>query len=211
MKFKLSSNTLIVDSFWSLFGNTIFKGLSLFAGIIVARFLGKDVFGEFSLIKSTIVAMALLMTFGFGYTATKFAADLKNNKPQYLYAVFLFIHKIVICFSAFASLLVFLFSNEIAVQILGNISFSNNLKLVSLLVLLNSLNNYYIGFLSGLGLFKKMAKVNVLIGVFTFFTSLSLAYFFDLTGALIALLIAQGLNVLVNYKLIIKNVDKKTL
>ena len=43
---RLKSSDLFKDSFWALAGSALGKGLSLLAGIAVARFLGKEVYGE---------------------------------------------------------------------------------------------------------------------------------------------------------------------
>lgn len=49
IKKRLLSSNLFKDSFWALFGTVIGKALSLFAGIIVARFLGKGLYGEYGM------------------------------------------------------------------------------------------------------------------------------------------------------------------
>ncbi len=188
-------------------GNVIFKGLSLLGGILVARLLGKSVFGEFSIIKTTFISVAFITTLGFGYTTTKFVADYKKKHPQKLYAIFKFTQKTILILTIIAFLIVILFSKNIAALILENESMYLYVRLVAILIVLNSLNFLYVGYLSGLGLFKKMAKINVYIGVITFILSVSLTYFFSLIGALIALVIAQSINVFANYNLISKNIQ----
>ncbi len=203
---NLFKNKLIVDSIWALLGNIIFKGLSLFAGIIVARILGKDIFGEFSIIKSTFISLGLFVSFGLGYTATKFVADYKDKYPEQLRGIFHFIQKSVIIFSSLICCIVLVFAKKIAVDILENEALGQYLALVSILVILNSLNLLYIGFLAGLGLFKKMAKVNTFIGFFAFTTSVAFTYYLGLKGALLALVFVQGMNVIINYRLIRKQI-----
>ena len=103
---NLSKNNLIVDSFWALLGNVVFKGLSLLGGILVARLLGKNIFGEFSIIKTTFISIAFITTLGFGYTATKFVADYKKNHPEKLYAIFKFTQKTILILTSIASYLI---------------------------------------------------------------------------------------------------------
>ena len=50
LKNRILNSKLMMDSFWSLFGNVIGKSLALAAGIIVARYLGKDIYGEYGII-----------------------------------------------------------------------------------------------------------------------------------------------------------------
>ena len=62
---QLKRSSLFKDSFWALLGSVIGKGLSLIAGIAVARFLGKELYGEYGTIKTTLTYIAIVSTFGF--------------------------------------------------------------------------------------------------------------------------------------------------
>lgn len=42
---------------------------------MIARFLGKELYGEYGTIKTTLTYIAIVSTFGFGYTATKYIAE----------------------------------------------------------------------------------------------------------------------------------------
>ena len=68
---KIKTNKLAKDSFWSIFGNGLGNLLLLIAGIIIARFLGKDLYGEYGIVKTTMFYIAAFSTFGLGYTSTK--------------------------------------------------------------------------------------------------------------------------------------------
>ena len=61
----LKKGSLVKDSFWALFGNIIRQGLALISGIVVARFLGKEIYVEFGTIRTTLVYIAIVSTFGF--------------------------------------------------------------------------------------------------------------------------------------------------
>ena len=54
---RIKQNKLINDSLWSLVGNVLGKGLALVAGIFIARLLGKDLFGEYGIVRNTILTM----------------------------------------------------------------------------------------------------------------------------------------------------------
>ena len=47
IKNRLLANKLTVDSFWAILGNLLLKGLALVSGVLVARFLGKDIYVAF--------------------------------------------------------------------------------------------------------------------------------------------------------------------
>ena len=50
-------------SFWILLGNVVSKFILLIATILMARYLGKDEYGQFGIIKSTILMFAMFAAF----------------------------------------------------------------------------------------------------------------------------------------------------
>ena len=79
MRCNIKENTFFKDSFWAVVGNGSGYGLLLLAGIIIARLLGKDLYGEYGFIKTTMFQFAAFATLGLGYTATKFIAQYKTD------------------------------------------------------------------------------------------------------------------------------------
>ena len=55
---NLISSSLFKDSFWAVFGNGLGYFLLLVAGIVIARFLGKDIYGEYGVVKTTMFHIA---------------------------------------------------------------------------------------------------------------------------------------------------------
>lgn len=202
IKEKLLNNNLVTDSFWALFGNIIAKGLALIAGIFIARFLGKDVFGEFGIIKSTLLTISVFSTFGLGYSATKYIAENKENRPEIITIVLKYSYRITFIVSSILAFSLFIFSDYFSTVILESSKLSTPLKIVSLYIVFNATNTTQIGIISGFGAFKEMARINTIIGIAGFFTTVILTYFLSLNGALLGLLIVQILNWILNNKLI---------
>lgn len=196
---KLKKSQLFKDSFWSLLGNVAGKGLALLAGILVARFLGKDVYGEYGIIRNTILTIGVFSTFGLGYTATKFIAEYRKSTPEKIPMFIKQANKITLFFSGFMALLLFVFADYVALEWLGAMHLAIPLKILSVLIVFNAITTTQIGVLSGFGKFKAIAKINALIGVLTFLFSVVLTFFYALNGALLALLITQILNSIFNY------------
>jgi O-antigen/teichoic acid export membrane protein len=208
---RLLGSKLINDSFWSLFGNVIFRGLFLISGIIIARFLGKDIFGEYGIIKSTIISIATFSTFGFGYTATKYVSEFKNNNPDKLKSIIYYSTKITLFVSSVVAILLFLSASYVAETILGAKHLNVSLRILAILVVFNSLTTLQVGILSGYGKFKEMAFVNFFVGATMFVLSVVLTYLYDLNGALIALLITQILNWGLHFRIVNKNIPDNIL
>ena len=202
IKNSLKKNKLTNDSFWALFGNIIVKGLTLLAGIFIARFLGNDIYGEYGIVKSTLLSLAIFSTLGLGYTSNKYVAEFKISKPHYIPLVIKYSLNITFIVSSILSLILFLSADYVSSSILEAPHLSLPLKIVSSWLVFNALTTTQIGLLSGFGAFKGMARINSVIGSVTFFLSVLFTYLWGLNGALIALLITQVLNCLLNYRLI---------
>lgn len=202
---KTSKTRLINDSFWSMFGNVIHKGLAVIAGIFIARFLGKDIFGEYSLIKSTFVSAALFSSFGLQYTSTKFIAAYKTKDKTKLKIIVKYSNQIVLIISMLVALILMVFSDFISEIVLEAKHLGNHIRLFGVLIVLNAMTSLQIGFLAGFGKFKEMSRINMIIGFITFFLTVILVYLYGLYGALISLLFVQSINLILNYRLVIKS------
>lgn len=84
IRVTLLNSKLFRDSFWAVFGNGIGNALMLLAGILIARFLGKDLYGEYGVVKTTMFYIASFATFGLGFTSTKYIAQYMNDKKDYV-------------------------------------------------------------------------------------------------------------------------------
>ena len=205
IKDRLIASKLVKDSFWAIFGNIIGKGLALAAGIIVARFLGKEIFGEYGIIRNTLLSIAIFSTFGLGYTATKYVAEYKNSKPEYLHLILRYSRNITLAVSGVMATGLFITADYVADNILEAPHLTIPLRLVSVWIVFNAVTTMQIGVLAGFSEFKGMARINTIIGLFTFIASVILTYFYQLNGALTALLLTQILNWYLNYRLVEKN------
>lgn len=205
---RLLKSKLVNDSFWALFGNIMGKGLALAAGIIVARFLGKDIYGEYGIIRNTLMSLAIFSTFGLGYTATKYVAEYKNCKPEYIKIILKYCINITLIVSGIMALLLLISANYISENILNAPHLTIPLRLVAVWIVFNAVTTTQIGILAGFNEFKGMARVNTITGVATFITSLVFTYLWKLEGALIALLISQILNWYLNLILVKKHKSK---
>jgi O-antigen/teichoic acid export membrane protein len=191
----LKIDSLKSDSFWSIFGNAAGSSLALIAGIIVARFLGKDIYGEYGMIKSTLVNVAIFSTFGLGITATKFIAEAKNR--QHTRKIVFASTKITLVTSILFALLLFVFSKQIAAYLNAEHLWLA-LRIFAVNIVFNAVSTVQIGILAGFKAFKQIAINNGITGVATFILSVVLTYYWNIEGALSALLVATLLACVLN-------------
>ena len=72
IKERILQSKLLKDSFWALIGNGVGDFLLLVSGILIARFLGRDLYGEYGVVKTNMFYMAGFSTFGLVYSSTRY-------------------------------------------------------------------------------------------------------------------------------------------
>lgn len=201
---RIRQSPLFKDSMWSLIGSTVGRGLSLIAGILVARFLGKDIYGEYGIIKTTLIYIEIFSTFGLGYTATKYIADYKKTCPEKVSAVCRAALRITLFTSGLMALVVLVFAKQIA-EIIDAPHLYNTLRITAAGIVVNAINIAQIGVLSGFAEFKVIARNTTISGIVTFVLTATLTYLWGLNGAVIALVLSYGTQCLIN------NISVRTL
>ena len=204
--YRLKQSNLFKDSFWALFGNVANKGLALLAGILIARFLGVETYGEYGMIRTTLLYIAVFSTFGLGFTVTRFTAQTDNNKR--LRIIIRSAMTISLLFSGIMALSVVIFACPLSV-FLEAPEIESTLRLTAVTIVFNSMVTVQAGVLAGLKQFKKNAEVNVVSGVITFVATIALTSFYGLDGAVMALLIANIINFILN-EYVIRRVINET-
>ncbi|MBE6202366.1 MAG: hypothetical protein E7135_01740 [Rikenellaceae bacterium] len=199
---RLKQSQLFKDSFWALVGSAIGKGLSLIAGIVVARLLGSEAYGEYGTIKNTLLMIAIFSSMGLGYSATKFIAEnLSANNLQRIIQTHRIATRITLVVSGVISILVLVASNIIAIWLEAP-HLSPALRISAIAVIFNALNTTQTGELAGFGAYRKLAINNTWTGIFTFISSLILTYYNGFYGAIIALTISLIFNAILNQRTI---------
>lgn len=189
-----------------MIGNVIGKGTSLLGGIVVARFLGKEIYGEYGTIKNTLIYIAIVSTFGFGYSATKFVAEYIKDKKAYLNSLIKKISIITLTFSGFLTLILTIFAEPIA-YFINAPSLIYCFRYYSIMLVFNAMCSTQIAILSGLKAFKDTAKINIISGIVVFILSIFLSYYYGLNGALLALLISLAVQFIYGQLIISKLVN----
>jgi len=185
--------------FWSIAGAVISRGLMLCASVLVARILGKTVYGELGIIQATVGMFGVFAGFGLGLTATKHVAEYRKTDPERA-------GRIIGLSGIFASgtgglmaLGLLLFAPWLAEHTINAPHLTGALRIGALILLINALNGAQTGALSGLEAFKTIAGVNLFVGLISFPILVAGAYFGGLSGAIWALAINFGINWLLNH------------
>ena len=190
MGYNIKGNTFFKDSFWAVVGNGSGYGLLLLAGIIIARLLGKDLYGEYGFIKTTMFQFAAFATLGLGYTSTKFIAQYKTDNPKYLRSIVKATISITTTISVALAAALFILAQPLSMY-LNEPTLASAFRWLSAIIVFRAISTTQFGVISGFGRFKSIAIINIWVGIFLLFSSAILTYFFGLKGSLAALSVAQ--------------------
>ena len=149
--------------FWSFTGTAAGKLCVLIAGIACARILGKELFGQFGMIRSTINIFIVLGASGIGVTATKFISQLRQTETSRVLAISRQTYRFAIATGLVIATGCFVFAKQIASYGLHEESLTGEIEIASLLLFFSILYGVQNGILSGMEAFKTIAK-NTLIG-----------------------------------------------
>lgn len=187
---KIKTNKLAKDSFWSIFGNGLGNLLLLIAGIIIARFLGKDLYGEYGIVKTTMFYIAAFSTFGLGYTSTKFISEYKGKDARQIRAIIQASFRITLVSSVSMCILLFLFAQPLA-DFINAPQLAISFRFLGLILICRALGTTGTGLLAGLKKFKELGFNNITSGIVMFVTAIPFTYYWGLKGALLSLLLSQ--------------------
>ena len=180
---KIKDSQIAKDSTWAVIGSAVSKCADMIVGIIIARLLGVDAFGEYGMVKSTLFYIAVFSTFGLGSTANRYMA--LCNTDDYHTTVSIVRNSITITLITSVVMAILLFTCA------GVISDEPHLvailRYTALIVIFNAINTTQLGLLSGLKQFKTIAVINTISGFATLILGIGLTYYFKLIGAVGAL------------------------
>ncbi|WP_407401844.1 oligosaccharide flippase family protein [Chryseobacterium sp.] len=173
------------QSFWILLGNVISKFILLIATILMTRFLGKEEYGQFGIIKSTILMFAMFAGLELGMTATKYISQYRLSDKRKVEKIVGVSNLFAILISVLVSVLVFIYAKEIATQINAPKLFTE-IRISSFILFFSSLNGIQNGILAGIEKFKELSINNAIAGILSSIALVIAAKFFGLDAVVIA-------------------------
>lgn len=179
------SRRMLNGTFWSFTGTAAAKFIVLIAGIICARILGKDGYGELGIIRSTINVFITLGIAGLGVTATKFISEYRTNNLNRIPSIYSITTLFSILLAVITSVGIILFADLIASKSLNSPFLANDLRWGGILIFFTIMNGIQNGVLTGFERFKTIA-LNTLWGSIAEGIMMCMgAYYYDVTGAII--------------------------
>lgn len=200
---KITDNDVIQvfikNSIWSFVGAIISKGLLFLSWIIVARILGSYGYGQFGIVRSTVLMFISFAGVSLGITASKFVAEFyETNKIKVSRIIGLtLITGGVLGF--IISIIFYFLSPWLALNTLNSPDLVGDLQICAIILFFSSINGAQMGVLQGLLEFKSVARINMIQAVASFPLFILGAYFYDVSGAIIAFLISYVIVCILTY------------
>lgn len=189
-------------------GAVISKGLLMLFNIVVARILSEQEYGAYSLINNTVQTFIVFAGAGIGVTLTRYAALYRRKNKKIagtIIGTLLLINTII---SFIISIIVFIFSDKIAVLLNSDINITNLLRITSATIFFTSVVSILQGLLQGFEEYKRNAIIQIVSNVFNLLIGTIVAKLFGIVGAVTALLILQIIMFVImqlNLHIILKN------
>jgi len=178
---------LVRGAFWSISGGFVSRGLALWASVIVARLLKKDVFGELGMVQSTLGMFTVFAGVGMGVTATKHVAEFRLRDPERAGRIIALSNQAAWVASLFMALVMFCLASWLARVTLRAPNLEAAVRVSSGLLLLSGINGAQTGTLAGLEAFRAIARLNLITGLVSFPILLAGTWWHGLEGNLWAM------------------------
>ena len=201
-KFAASSvaQRLAHGTFWALSGALAARAAGLVSSIAAARFLGKTAFGEFAMIQSTAGMFTVFAGFGLGLAATKHVAELRKTDTAKLGRILAVSGLMVTLAGAITAAALFFAAGRLAVGALAAPNLAGPLRLAAVLLLLDATSSAQAGALSGFEAFRKIAGINLWVGLTSVPITIAGVWIAGLLGAIWGLIATRALNVFLSHR-----------
>ena len=186
--------------FWSLVAAVASRALQLLTSIVTARVLGREAFGEFGMIQSTVGMFSVFGGFGLGLTATKYVAEFRKTDPAKTGRMVGLSIYVAGMTGGFATVALGCCAPLLASGTLAAPQLRLPLQESAPLLLLGALSGAQTGALAGFEAFRVIARLNFVTGLIALPLSIAAVLAKGLDGAIWALVVSTAVGCLLNQR-----------
>ncbi len=190
---------LAKGAFWTLAGATISRVMALLSSVIVARYLGREGFGQLGVIQNTVGMFGTFAGFGLGMTATKHVAEFRKAAPARAGRIIALSRHVAMVTGALMAVTLFALAPWLAARTLAAPELAGALRISAAMLVLSALTGAQAGALAGLEAFKSIAKITLATGILSLPVMVIGVYYGGLEGATWGLVACSAANWLLNY------------
>jgi O-antigen/teichoic acid export membrane protein len=195
-----------------MLGGTGVQQLSaMLASVITARILGKALFGEFALIRSTTLMFAMFAGAGLGVTTTRYVAELRAADPQRTARVIRLLFTLAWGLSLAAAAVCIILAKPMAARLIHVEHLAFPLALSSIAIVLSTVGSVQIGVISGCEAFRPIA-VNVAIeGIASGSLTVIGAWLAGVTGAIAGYICGLFVTFVLRHRLMVRECTRAAI
>lgn len=172
---------------WSLAGAVFNSGCTLALNIIIARIVGKEVFGEFGMVQNTMITLAGIAQLATGYTANKYVAEFRSVDKDKAGRIIGLCSAISTLTAFIAVAVLFVGAPFLAISLFKAPHLSPSLMIATGMVFFAVMNGYQMGALAGLESYGPLAKALFITGSLNIGVCSMGAWLYGLNGIVAAL------------------------
>ena len=187
---------------WSSSGVVLAQICTLVAYMLLARSIGKESFGQFTIVQSTANAISTFAGLGLSVTATKYIAELRLGSPARAGAAFTFIGLFTLTWTGALAAAIWMAAPQLAREVLKRPELVSSVRIGALLLFFTTVMNVQNGALAGFESFDALAKTSMLRGILILPFLLLGAAAGHVEGALIGFTSAAAVACAINQRLL---------
>ena len=150
-------------AFWSFTGTALAKFLVLVSGVVCARILNQQQYGQFGIVRSTVNMFVVFGSAGLGMTAAKYISQYRNGYKERISSIYQLTNGFALIAGIIVTIIIIAIAPVIAQKTLDTPELSLPLRLGAFMLFLTVLNGAQNGTLTGLEDFRSIA-MNTLWG-----------------------------------------------
>lgn len=178
----------LVGVSWNCVSAVCTQGTSLMTSIIVANALGKQLFGQYGILQSTILTIGSMAQVASGLTATKYTAQFRHTDKPKAGRILGLCSSVTLVTGLLACLAMILASRPIAAYALNAPALVNEVRVAGVAVLFFVANGYQTGMLAGLESYRSAAISSIIHAALAAPAIFYATRMWGLEGALLGLL-----------------------
>lgn len=151
---------------WSLLGTSFNQGSTFVVNVVLAHLWTLQLFGEYAIIYTTLLAASSVAQMAMGYTATKYVAETRTSDPTRAGRVLALTGGFAAVSACLAAAVLFVAAPWIAERMLGNPGLAAGVRIAALALSFSVVSGFLSGALAGLQAFRRIAASGVVAGLF---------------------------------------------
>jgi O-antigen/teichoic acid export membrane protein len=194
---------------WNIVGAVVNNGSNFLTNIAIANLLGREVFGEYGMVQSTLTTFVGIAQAAGGITATKYIAEFRSNDKDRAGRVLGLCGATTLATGCVATVLIFLCAPWLANSTLKAAALQRPLQIAAAVVLFTVVNAFQTGALAGLESYRQWAIANSLQGPIQLAICVFATWRWGLGGAVAGLLAGSALRWLILHVALMREAKKQ--